>query len=275
MPRKLTITVSAAFALAMLSGLIVFVLWLLFPQLAGAVSSNGNSGYVRRYAANFTAYGFELFTTTPPSANGGGGTVIYNKNFFTADDINTLYVTISATGDTHGGARLQLACLVDGSPCNPGAGNPSGGAPTGWFTASRHDNYNDNYTGPGYLGDGGGGAGDVHDNSIHKQWCTPFEVKAGTHNVQVKFASNSVPGDPSSAGNVVFLEAVDFTIDGARVADEDDRCMNNVIDPTVAVEAGTTTAPDGSLIDASVFAPLTAQTSLDIPKELSGNHADK
>jgi hypothetical protein len=275
MTRKVTVSVSNVLALAVVAGLMTLFIWLFLPSFAESASSNGNSGYVRRYAANFTAYGFELVTNVAPAPAGQGGTVIYNKNFFVADDINTLYVTISATGDTHGGARLQLACLIDGAPCNPGAGDPSGGAPSGWFTASRHDNYNDNYLGAGYSGDGGGGAGDVHDNSIHKQWCTPFEVKAGTHNVQVKMASNTAPGDPGSVGQPVFMEAVDFTIDGARVASDVDRCSNTVIDPTVAVEAGTTTAPDGTIVDTTVFAPLTDLTSADIDSALSADHADK
>jgi hypothetical protein len=274
MPRRIALTVPTALLFVVMSGLTILMVWLLFPVWAGASNGVGNSGYVRRYAANFTAYGFEIFTNAPPAANGQGGLIIYNKNFFVADDINTLYVRVSATGDTHGGARLQLSCLVDGQPCNPGA-NPVGGAPTGWITLSRHDNYNDNYVGPGFAGDGGGGAGDVHDNAIMKMWCTPFETKAGTHNVQVRMASNTAPGDPGSAGQLVFMEGVDFTIDGARVADDDDRCSDNVIDPTVAVAPATTTAPDGTLIDASVFAPLTDATSLDVDPALSGHHADK
>jgi hypothetical protein len=275
MPRKVTLTVWSVFGLAMLGGFITLMLWLLFPTFAGAASSNGNSGYVRRYAANFTGYGFEIFTNLAPQPNGQGGLIIYNKNFFVADDINTLYVRVSGTGDTHGGARLQLSCLVDGQPCNPGAGDPSGGAPTGWLTLSRQDNYNDNSLGPGFVGDGGGGAGDVHDNALMKMWCTPFETKAGTHNVQVRMASNTAPGDPGSAGQLVFMEGVDFTIDGARVADEDDRCENNVIDPSVAVAPSTTTAPDGTIIDTTVFAPLTGLTPADMDPALAQHHADK
>jgi hypothetical protein len=279
MSRSVRITVSAAFALAMLSGLVVLLLWILFPPSAGAAGGVGNTGYLRRYAANFTAYGTsatgpELVTNLAPAPNAQGGMIIYNKNFFVADDINTLYVGISATGDTHGGARLQLACLIDGVACNGGP-NPVGGSPTGWITMNRHDNYNDNYIGPGYAGDGGGGAGDVHDNTVMKQWCTPFETKAGTHNVQIKMASSGVPGDPGSTGNLVFMEGVDFWIDGARVADDDDRCSNNVLDPTVAVEASTTTAPDGTIIDTSVFAPLTGATSVDIDGALSADHHEK
>jgi hypothetical protein len=271
--RKVTVSVSNVLALAIVAGLMTLFIWLFLPSFAESASSNGNSGYVRRYAANFTAYGFELVTTAAPLPNGQGGTVIYNKNFFVADDINTLYVTISATGDTHFGARLQLACLIDGDPCNPGAGNPAGGAPTGWFTAKRFANYNLYYTGVGFGGDGGGAAGDVHDNSIHKTWCTPFETKAGTHNVQIRMASNASP-DAGSAGAQVFMEAVDFTIDGARVASDADRCSDEVLDATVATEPSSTTAPDGTIVDTTVFAPLTDQTSADTAV-LSHDHADK
>lgn len=226
-----------------------------------------NTGFVRRYAANFTAWGNppEISTTLPPGPNATGGLIIYNKNFFVADDINTLYVTISATGDAHFGARLQLACTVDGRACNPGP-NPVG-APgtTGWFTALRMKDYNNNYLGVPFFGDGGGGAGDVHDNNITYTWCTPFETKAGTHNVQVKLASSPGPGDPLSMGAPVFLEAVHFFIDGARVASENDRCTRNAVDTTVAAEPSTTTAPDGTLIDTTIFVPLVEPSVLSVP----------
>jgi hypothetical protein len=265
-PRTIKISIGALFALVALSGLMTLLVALVFPSLAGG-ASNGNSGYVRRYAANFATYGGppEIVTNAPPAANGLGGLVIYNKNFFVADDINTLYVTISATGDQHRGARLELSCIVDSRPCNPGP-NPVGGSPSGWITLGRHDNYNDNYAGFA-GGDGGGGAGDLHDNTVMKTWCTPFETKAGTHNVQVRLASGTVPNDPGSAGGEVFLEGVDFTIDGARVADEDDRCTNNTVDATVAMEPSTTTAPDGTLIDTTTFAPLSGLTTLNNPLE--------
>jgi len=100
-------------------------------------------------------------------------------------------------------------------------------------------------------------------------WCTPFEAKAGTHNVQVRLASNTGPGDPLSDGAPVFLEAVHFFIDGARVKNDRDRCTNNVLDDTVATEASTTTAPDGTLIDTSVFVPLAEPTVFLVP---AGSH---
>ena len=225
MNRKLTITLSTTFAFLVLSGTLLAVVWLLFPPSTGASGGVGNTGYLRRYAANFITFGApaELVTVAPPAPGAQGGTVIYDKNIFVADDINTLYVTISAVGDTHNGARLQIACNIDNAPCNPGP-NPVGGAPNGWLTIQRHKDYNNNYTGVPFSGDGGGGAGDLHDNGVHYTWCAPFETKAGLHNVKVRFASAPAPGDPASAGAPVFLEAVHFYVDGARVADEAGRC---------------------------------------------------
>lgn len=162
----------------------------------------------------------------------------------------------------------MLACLVDGVACNPGP-DPVGGAPNGWFTALRFKDYNNNALPIPFGGDGGGGAGDLHDNNITYTWCTPFETKPGTHNVQVKLASSPGPGDSQvQANNVVFLEAVHFYIDGARIAGTN-RCTRwpdpDAGDTTVATEPSTTTAPDGTLIDTTTFVPLTAPSILSIP----------
>jgi hypothetical protein len=179
---------------------------------------------LNRYAANFTGFGFELATEAAPAPDGAGGQVIYDQDVI-ADKDNVLFVTISATGDQHDGRREMLACLIDDAPCNPGAGDPSGGAPTGWFTAGRHENYNDDYTGDGYVGDGEGGAGDLHDNAIYYTWCTPVSPSSTPKNIKVKFASAPSPdGDIDGVNNVVFLEAVHFYIDGARIRHAEDRC---------------------------------------------------
>ncbi len=257
MTRKLTITIPTVLALILVSGLIsTLLVWLLFPMNAGA-QGGGNSGYIRRYAANFTTWGTpsEIFTTLAPSGSppATGGLIIYNRNFFTAADINTLYVTISATGDAHNGARLMLACQVDDVACNAGA-NPVGGSPAGWFTAVRLKNYNNNGLSPTFSGDGGGGAGDLHDNNITYTWCTPFNATPGSHNVKVRLASAPGPGDPPSpGGDTVFLEAVHFYVDGSRVADADKACTSNVVDGEVSI--GTTSVP------------LTEPSILSIPEE--------
>lgn len=250
------------------SGALLVVVSLLLPLEAQAQ----NSGFIRRYAANrLELGGGEVATNLPPAPGAEGGLIIYNKNFFVADDINTLYVTISATGDAHFGARLLLACEVDDEPCNP---DPQfvGGAPSGWFTALRMKDYNNNYVGVPFGGDGGGGAGDVHDNNITYIWCTPFETKAGTHNVQVKLASLPGPGDSQvQANNFVFLEAVHFFIDGSRVADPNNRCAPEdfpAVESTVATEPSTTTAPDGTIIDTTIFLPLTEPSVLTLPAPL-------
>jgi hypothetical protein len=230
MKSKLMLVLLAV-ALTLLASVVTV---LLRPAATGA--SNGDSGYIRRYVAQYMT-GKERATVVPPAPNATGGVPVYDVDFFTANDINTLYVTVEGVGDEHGGARLDLACLLDGNPCNNTTIDPVAGAPSGWVTVMRHKNYNRNYA-PGFspdftgdtaegvfVGDGGGGAGDLHDNNAIYTWCTPING-SGTHHVQVRLASQNVDASPSP---VVFIEAAHFFVDGSRIADEANRCT--AVDP--------------------------------------------
>jgi len=164
----------------------------------------------------------ELVTSNPPLEGGEGGLVIYEKTMFIDASHNTAFVTISATGDAHGGARSEFTALIDGVVCNPG-GNPVGGSPPGWVTLQRHADYNVYGLAPGYLGDGGGGAGDVHDNSIYYTWCCklpppPADTTGRLITATVKMASGDPPGLES--GGPVFIEAAHFYVDVNKIKEE-------------------------------------------------------
>lgn len=156
---------------------------------------------------------------TTPFAN--GGVVIYDKTVRVPENLNVLFITISATGDVHGGARMLLGCLVDGKSCVQS--KIPNGAPDGWVTLQRHKDYNENYApkpmAPTFNGDGVGGAGDLHDNSVYYTWCTKIK-KAGEHgamhHVKIKMASQHVEDATDQQGQVS-IEAVHFYIDGARL----------------------------------------------------------
>jgi hypothetical protein len=195
-------------------------------------ASDGNSGFIRRYVAQWTT-GKEISTSLQPAPHATGGIAAYDVDFFTAHDINTLYVTVAAVGDDHSGARSDLACLLDGTPCNDTETDPVAEAPSGWVTVMRHPNYNRNYasgftpdgTGdtPGgtFRGDRGGGAGDLHDNSINYTWCTPIK-DSGPHHVQIRLAAQNV--DRAASPPLVFIEAAHFYVDGSRIADKSKAC---------------------------------------------------
>jgi hypothetical protein len=202
-----------------------------FVRVASPSAWNGDSGYIRRYVAQWTT-GREILTDVEPAAHATGGIAAYDVDFFAAGDVNTLYVTVSAVGDDHSGARVDLACLLDGNPCNDTQTDPVAGAPSGWVTVMRHKNYNRNYP-PGFTpdatgdtpggtfnGDGGGGAGDLHDNSISYTWCTPIH-HSGTHHVQIRLAAQNVD---NGAAPAAFLEAAHFYVDGSRIADASKAC---------------------------------------------------
>src|SRR5215467_3370812 len=154
-----------------------------------------NSQEIQRLSATFRFFGSEKSTTLKPLAGGAGGATIFSRTVTVPAGVNVLYVTMSTTGDTHFSARSTFTCRVGTSllalaACQPGAGNPSGEAPLGWITLQRHRDYNRDYAAKAgvvpFAGDGAGGAGDLHDNSIHYQWCVrvPFSELPYTRVVQ-------------------------------------------------------------------------------------------
>jgi len=173
------------------------------------------NGPILRLAADFKNFdGTETVTAAPVVADGivVDGTTVFKKSLFVPLGMNTLYVTISTTGDTHQGAALWLSCRVDGVPCNPGFGG-AGATPPGWINVQKHKNY-----ALGLFGDGGGGAGDMHDNSIYYTWCV--RRTGGPATVEIKMASSgpdSETGDDSTPP-FVFFEAAHFYIDASRIA---------------------------------------------------------
>lgn len=196
--------------------LIVLGVFVLAP--VSQVAQAGGEGGLRRLAANFRGFNLNEIVTgasasgTPPAS---GGIVIYSKSLYVPEDINVLFVTVAGTSDQHNGAQLYLTCLLDGVACN--GGSLSDGAFAGWIPLQRHRNYNLSYTGAGFHGDGGGGAGDLHDNGFYYTWCTKIktsEEEGATHNVKVKLAAFDIDASHAPLANV---EAIHFFVDGAEL----------------------------------------------------------
>jgi hypothetical protein len=171
-----------------------------------AVPAVSSAGPLHRLVAEFDYFGFEAFTDLEPP-----GIAVYKKTVFVPKSTNTLYLTLSTTGDAHDGAASCFTALLDGAFFNPGgqgAATCAGGGTTpvdGWITLLKL---------PGQIGeefgancdDGGGGPGDCHDNSIYYQWCTP--VKPGKHEVEIRMASDT-------NGKQVFIEQAHFYVDAS------------------------------------------------------------
>jgi hypothetical protein len=150
-----------------------------------------------------------------------GGSNIYNKTVFVPSPVNTLLFTISTQADSHQGVALQLLCLIDGKACAPDFGGVSADAPPGWITPHKIFNYDVDYLMPDGItlntfGDGGGGTGDEHDNSVEHTWCIP--VRPGVHTVSLNMGNScGEPLTPTCApgAGTVFMENINFNIDGA------------------------------------------------------------
>jgi len=148
----------------------------------------------------------EAMSSSAPAAGGLGGSVVYQKTVFVPSSTMTVYLTISATGDTHFGAGLLLSATYTNAsselPFNPEAGQAES-LPTGWLTAQKHFNYDVTYNGGMSGGDGGGGNGDMHDNGIYYTWCV--KLGTGAHTFKIRLASTN--------GQSVFFEKAYFYID--------------------------------------------------------------
>jgi hypothetical protein len=193
----------------------------------------------KRLAATFRFFGSEGSTFLHPLAGATGGASIYSRTITVPAATNVLFVSMHTTSDQHGGARATFACRIGAvtsigtlfTPCQAGAGNPSGGAPSGWLTLARHRDYNRDYQPKAgvvpFPGDAAGGAGDLHDNNVNYQWCVrvPFSETPYSRIVQLRMGSL---GDPTSAAAAstytVFIEGLHVFVDAAYIQDASLRC---------------------------------------------------
>jgi hypothetical protein len=216
-------------------GVTIVAIWFVSVAFQGQARSQE----LMRLAANFNAFGFEIATSAPIP-----GVAIYSQTVVVPPGVNVLYVTMSTTGDGHGGARHTFTCRT-GTPtpstfCQPGPGDPSGGSPAGWLTLQRHRDYNTDYVHipnvPVFFGDGGGGAGDLHDNSIHYTWCTPVPFSPTPAPLAVELRLASIPEmSPPFDGiePIVFIEGLHVFVDASFVANPAQSCVQDTSVPTL------------------------------------------
>lgn len=157
---------------------------------------------IQAFSAQFRRFdGSESKTNLAPLALATGGIAIYDVSVTVPGNINTLFVTISGTGDfDHKSNSMWLACKLDDTPCNSGS-NSLVPAFTGWvkvqdLTATAQPTASS-------------------DNNVNYSWCTPIKRHSPPdpllHKVQLRLAS----GDGT---DTVFLEQFHVFVNGAKIA---------------------------------------------------------
>jgi hypothetical protein len=197
-------TIKAAVIALLAAAVAVGAMLLLFPPKATTAAPTG--GPVTRLAS-FYDWSGEVSTST---STDNGGLKIFDTNVFPPSNANALYITFSATGDTHNGSALSLQCLVNDHSC------PTGGDGSDDWTKVQRFFFECPTIEGGvgtqqlecYEGDGGGGPGDWHDNNIHQTWCKSIKPGGNHSNVKLNMASDS-------AENSVYMENMTVVIDAA------------------------------------------------------------
>jgi hypothetical protein len=165
---------------------------------AGPVSASNLQRLSAEFQNDATVGGSgEIFTTAAAGPGGVGGVVVYDKTIKIPDDVDVLYVTFSAQGDSHNGSALLMNATVNGELIQRLLGQTAGGGggphlQTGWYTLLILPQ-------PVAItncDDGGGGSADCHDNAIYFSGCTRVLTQehkgAQTADVVIKLAD--LPG---------------------------------------------------------------------------------
>ena len=198
----------------------------LVAGLLGAfpVMAQDNATNLRRIVSEFqnnqTVGGVgEISTTAAATAGGTGGTPVYTKTFTIPNDVDVLYVTFSAQGDTHRGSALLMNAAVNGTLIQPLAGQTGigGGGPhvqTGWYTLLiLPTTSTDPFTPANNCNDGEGGTADCHDNTIYFSGC----INIGHHDPTAPFTVViKLANLPGGTGNTSFYERSTIYIDGQK-----------------------------------------------------------
>jgi len=199
-------------------------------SLMGGISLEAQANHLHRLSADFLNFdGTETFTSvigvadcssSPCVPGSPDGQLFYRKKVKIPDDDNVLYVTFVAQGDTHGGAALRLSCRLNDAFCNPGTGLTNAGN-AGWVTLLKLPVPNG---GSSNCNDGGGGAGDCHDNGITYSWCIPLTEYNKYDTVDLKLAT-------SIAGQSVFFERAHVFIDSNKIDKKKNQCAAYTLPP--------------------------------------------
>jgi hypothetical protein len=193
-------TARTALVALLAAGLATLLIVLLFPSQATTAPAQSPGSIVRLVSA----YDMDGEVSTDDEA----GIMIFNRNVVPPSNANTLYVTFSGTGDSHGGSTTRLGCRVDGHGC-PNDDKFWTDVQKFSFDCEEFD-----LTAQQLActeGDGGGGPGDWHDNNINLQWCQTIKPGSRHKNVQVWLSAD--PGEGEGINDFVFVEDVTFYVD--------------------------------------------------------------
>jgi hypothetical protein len=137
--------------------------------------------------------GAEVVATCTTLGTPGAVVKFYDNTVTGTSALDTMLVTLSATGDVEGNNRLQVQCKVDDTPCFAGSIGADGATGPGWVVLQQVDE-------------------DELDNNVNYTWCVPIKkTKKNAHEVVLNL--QNLCNNSASGSHNVFLEQINVVVE--------------------------------------------------------------
>jgi hypothetical protein len=171
-------------------GALALAFCLATPRAAHAQTAN-----LQMLAVNHLDFGEDTEVQADCSLHGTPGPVVkfYDNTVTGTSALDTMLVTLSATGDVEGNNRLQVQCEVDGKPCFTGNIGDDAASGPGWVVLQEVDETE-------------------VDNNVNYTWCAPIKkTKKNEHEVVLNL--ENLCNHSASASHDVFSEQINVVVE--------------------------------------------------------------
>jgi hypothetical protein len=174
----------------LIMGAVALAFCLAAPRAAHAQTAN-----LQMLGVNHLDFGDhnEVEATCTTLSTPGAIVKFYDNTVTGLSSLDTMLVTLSATGDVEGNNRLQVQCKVDGTPCLTGNIGDDGATGPGWVVLQQVDE-------------------DEIDNNVNYTWCVPIKrTKQNLHEVVLNL--QNLCNNSASGSHDVFLEQINVVVE--------------------------------------------------------------
>ena len=161
--------------------------------LAAPRAAHAQTADLQMLAVNQLDFADEVRATCAGLHVPGPVVKFYDNTVTGTSFLDTMLVTLSATGDVEGNNALEVQCEVDGKPCFAGTIGEDGATGPGWVVLQQVDE-------------------DEEDNNVNYTWCVPIKkTKKNAHEVVLNL--ENLCNNSASGSHDVFMEQINVVVE--------------------------------------------------------------